>query len=158
MPRGGDRAAHRVVLGDAQAAVLHSTELRPGDRVLDLRFPRRLAHGPDRPLLSVLDGCGIDCAAVAAGCTIDLRQLSRQLADGGEVDTRADNAAVLAGSDGRLVPFYFAKSAQTRCATTPSRRLAGPAVGSSANKRLSAATSPACMAVIPPPSRSNPRC
>lgn len=76
-------------------------------------FHTRLAPRPgaaDR-LLAVLDDCKIDRAAVAAGGTIDLRQLSRQLVEGGHVQTDADNEAVLAAceaSDGRLVPFFFA--------------------------------------------------
>ncbi|MEO3746336.1 amidohydrolase family protein [Plantactinospora sp. B5E13] len=62
-------------------------------------------------LLTVLDECQIERAAVAAGGTIDLRRLSRQLVEGGHVETDADNEAVLAAgtaSGGRLVPFYFA--------------------------------------------------
>jgi len=76
-------------------------------------FHTRLAPRPgaaDR-LLAVLDDCKIDRAAVAAGGTIDLRQLSRQLVEGGHVETNADNDAVLAAcnaSGGRLVPFFFA--------------------------------------------------
>jgi uncharacterized protein len=78
-----------------------------------LDFHVRLAPHPgaaDR-LLAVLDECKIDRAAVAAGGTIDLRRLSRQLVEGGHVETDADNDAVLracAASDGRLVPFFFA--------------------------------------------------
>jgi predicted TIM-barrel fold metal-dependent hydrolase len=76
-------------------------------------FHVRLAPRPgavDR-LLSTLDECEIDRAAVAAGGTIDLRRLSRQLVEGGHVETDADNEAVLAAaaaSEGRLVPFWFA--------------------------------------------------
>lgn len=76
-------------------------------------FHARLAPRPGAAarLLEVLDGCGIDCAAVAAGGTIDPRRLARQLVDGGHIEADADNAAVLAAceaADGRLVPFYFA--------------------------------------------------
>ena len=76
-------------------------------------FHARLAPRPgsaDR-LLATLDTCRIDRAAVAAGGTIDLGRLSRQLVEGGHVDTDPDNDAVLAacaGSAGRLLPFYFA--------------------------------------------------
>lgn len=78
-----------------------------------LDFHVRLAPRPgslDR-LLAVLDGCRIDRAVVAAGGTIDLRRLSRQLVTGGHVETDPDNTAVLAAcaaSDGRLLPYYFA--------------------------------------------------
>jgi predicted TIM-barrel fold metal-dependent hydrolase len=61
-------------------------------------------------LLAVLDGCGIARAAVSAGGTIDPLRLSRQLVEGGHVESDPDNAAVLAAcgrSGGRLVPFYF---------------------------------------------------
>lgn len=76
-------------------------------------FHVRLAPRPGavERLLSTLDDCGIDRAAVAAGGTIDLRRLSRQLVEGGHVETDADNEAVLAAataSGGRLVPFWFA--------------------------------------------------
>lgn len=62
-------------------------------------------------LLAVMDDCGIDRAAVAAGGTIDLRRLSRQLVEGGHVVNDADNDAVLRvceKSADRLVPVYFA--------------------------------------------------
>jgi predicted TIM-barrel fold metal-dependent hydrolase len=62
-------------------------------------------------LLTTLDSCRIDRAAVSAGGTIDLGRLSRQLVEGGYVDTDPDNDAVLracAASGGRLVPFFFA--------------------------------------------------
>lgn len=76
-------------------------------------FHTRLAprSGAADRLLAVLDDCKIDRAAVVAGGTIDLRQLSRQLVEGGHVTTDADNDAVLAACDasgGRLVPFFFA--------------------------------------------------
>jgi predicted TIM-barrel fold metal-dependent hydrolase len=76
-------------------------------------FHTRLVPRPgalDR-LLAVLDGCRIDRAAVSAGGTIDLLRLSRQLVEGGYVDTDADNDAVLqaaGAADGRLVPVFFA--------------------------------------------------
>jgi predicted TIM-barrel fold metal-dependent hydrolase len=78
-----------------------------------LDFHVRLAPRPgagDR-LLSTLDECGLDRAVVCAGGTIDLDRLSRQLIEGGHVETDADNDGVLdtcAGTDGRLVPFFFA--------------------------------------------------
>lgn len=76
-------------------------------------FHVRLAPRPGAAerLLSTMDECRIDRAAVAAGGTIDLRRLSRQLVDGGHVETDADNETVLAAataSGGRLVPFWFA--------------------------------------------------
>ncbi|WP_245730549.1 amidohydrolase family protein [Micromonospora pallida] len=58
-----------------------------------------------------MDECGLERAVVCAGGTIDLDRLSRQLVEGGHVETDADNDAVLAacaGTDGRLVPFFFA--------------------------------------------------
>jgi predicted TIM-barrel fold metal-dependent hydrolase len=78
-----------------------------------LDFHVRLAPRPGAAerLLSTLDECGLDRAVVCAGGTIDLDRLSRQLILGGHVETDADNDAVLAacaGTDGRLVPFYFA--------------------------------------------------
>jgi predicted TIM-barrel fold metal-dependent hydrolase len=78
-----------------------------------LDFHVRLAPRPGarERLLSTMDDCGLDRAVVCAGGTIDLDRLSRQLIEGGHVETDADNDAVLdtcAGTDGRLVPFYFA--------------------------------------------------
>jgi predicted TIM-barrel fold metal-dependent hydrolase len=76
-------------------------------------FHARLTPAPgaaDR-LLATMDRCGIDRAAVCAGGMIDLDLMSRQVIEGGHVETDADNDAVLAGSRqsaGRLVPFYFA--------------------------------------------------
>jgi predicted TIM-barrel fold metal-dependent hydrolase len=70
-------------------------------------FHVRLA--PD--LLSTMDTHSITRAGVAAGGVVDLDRLSRQLSEGGHVESDADNAAVLdacARSSGRLVPFYFA--------------------------------------------------
>lgn len=78
-----------------------------------LDFHVRLAPRPGAAerLLATLDECGLDRAVVCAGGTIDLDRLSRQLIEGGHVETDADNDAVLAacaGTDGRLVPFFFA--------------------------------------------------
>ncbi|MFI9561164.1 amidohydrolase family protein [Nonomuraea endophytica] len=78
-----------------------------------LDFHMRLAPrvGARARLLSTLDECGLDRAVVCAGGTIDLDRLSCQLIEGGHVETDPDNDAVLAacgGTDGRLVPFYFA--------------------------------------------------
>ncbi|MET0491975.1 MAG: amidohydrolase family protein [Actinoplanes sp.] len=76
-------------------------------------FHARLAPVPGavERLLATLDASGIERAALCAGGTIDLHQLSRQLVQGGHVTTDPDNDAVLTacrGSGGRLVPFYFA--------------------------------------------------
>ncbi len=82
-----------------------------GRPVID--FHARLIPRPtavDR-LLATMDDCGIDRAVVSAGGVIDLDLLSKQVTEGGHVETDADNDAVLRGcerSDGRLVPFYFA--------------------------------------------------
>ncbi|WP_225801876.1 amidohydrolase family protein [Streptomyces sp. NK15101] len=78
-----------------------------------LDFHVRLAPRPGAAerLLATLDECGLTRAVVCAGGTIDLDRLSRQLVEGGHVETDADNDAVLAacaGTDGRLVPFFFA--------------------------------------------------
>ncbi|MFI7702180.1 amidohydrolase family protein [Nonomuraea sp. NPDC049480] len=78
-----------------------------------LDFHVRLAPRPGarERLLAALDDCGLERAVVCAGGTIDLDRLSRQLIEGGHVETDADNDAVLAaceGTDGRLVPFFFA--------------------------------------------------
>jgi uncharacterized protein len=76
-------------------------------------FHVRLAPRPgakDR-LLSTLDACRLGRAVVCAGGVVDLERLSRQLVNGGYVEDDADNAAVhaaCAGTDGRLVPFFFA--------------------------------------------------
>jgi predicted TIM-barrel fold metal-dependent hydrolase len=76
-------------------------------------FHARLAPRPsalDR-LYEVMDRCRIDRAAVAAGGTIGLLRLSRQLVTGEYVDSDADNNNVLAAcaaSGGRLIPVYFA--------------------------------------------------
>ncbi|WP_326799018.1 amidohydrolase family protein [Streptomyces sp. NBC_01808] len=77
-----------------------------------LDFHVRLAPRPGAAgrLLAALDDCGLARAVVCAGGTIDLDTLARQLIDGGHVETDADNDAVLAacaGTDGRLVPFWF---------------------------------------------------
>lgn len=77
-----------------------------------LDFHARLVPVPgaaDRLLLT-MDAWGIDRAVVCAGGMIDLDRLSTQIIEGGQVETDADNDAVLADchrSDGRLVPFFF---------------------------------------------------
>jgi predicted TIM-barrel fold metal-dependent hydrolase len=76
-------------------------------------FHARLGPGPDAAgrLLEVMDSTGITRAAVAAGGLLDLDQLSAHIVHGGQSTVDADNAAVLAagaGSNGRLVPVYFA--------------------------------------------------
>jgi predicted TIM-barrel fold metal-dependent hydrolase len=79
--------------------------------VMDFHVRLVARPGARERLLSTLDECGIDRAVVCAGGTIDLEVLSRQLILGGHVETDADNDAVLgacAGTDGRLVPFFFA--------------------------------------------------
>lgn len=78
-----------------------------------LDFHVRLLPRPDAldRLVALMDQCRIDRAVVCAGGTIDLDRLSRQLVEGGHVETDADNQAVLtacARSDERLVPFFFA--------------------------------------------------
>ncbi len=83
-----------------------------------LDFHVRLAPriGARERLLATLDDCGLERAVVCAGGTIDLDRLSRQLIEGGHVETDADNDAVLAaceGTDGRLVPFFFANPHRT---------------------------------------------
>jgi len=75
-------------------------------------FHARLVKRPGAvgQLLSTMDSCGIDRAAVSAGGIVDLDRLSRQIVEGGQVCQDADNAAVLAGcaaSGGRLLPVYF---------------------------------------------------
>jgi uncharacterized protein len=68
------------------------------------------AEATDR-LLAVMDSCGIDRAVVVAGGAISPDTLSRQIIEGGHVETDANNVAVLAScerSAGRLVPFFFA--------------------------------------------------
>lgn len=76
-------------------------------------FHVRLAPRPGARarLLATLDECGLERAVVCAGGTIDLDRLSCQLIEGGYIESDADNDAVLAaceGTDGRLVPFFFA--------------------------------------------------
>lgn len=80
-------------------------------------FHVRLTSRPEalRRLFDAMDANGITRAAVAAGGVVDLDRLSRQLVEGGHVQTPADNDAVLAacaGSGGRLVPFHFANPYQ----------------------------------------------
>lgn len=79
--------------------------------VLDFHVRLAPRPGAGERLLSTLDDSGLTRAVVCAGGTIDLDRLSRQLVEGGHVETDADNDAVLetcAGTDGRLVPFFFA--------------------------------------------------
>ncbi|MGV9699517.1 amidohydrolase family protein [Streptomyces sp. NPDC003470] len=79
--------------------------------VLDFHVRLAPVPGAGERLLRAMDDCRLDRAVVCAGGTIDLDRLSRQLVEGGHVETDADNDAVLAacsGSDGRLVPFFFA--------------------------------------------------
>ncbi|WP_117213839.1 amidohydrolase family protein [Allorhizocola rhizosphaerae] len=59
-------------------------------------------------LLAEMDRCGIGRCVIVAGGVIAPEVLSRQLVEGGQVTTDADNEAVLAAAGGRLVPFYFA--------------------------------------------------
>ncbi|MFG2877637.1 amidohydrolase family protein [Streptomyces sp. NPDC048337] len=78
-----------------------------------LDFHVRLAPVPQAPgrLLATMDECGIGRAVVCAGGTMPLAQLSRFLVEGGNIESDADNDAVLracAASDGRLIPFFFA--------------------------------------------------
>jgi uncharacterized protein len=82
-----------------------------GQPVLDFHVRLAPRPGARERLLSTLDECGLERAVVCAGGTIDLDRLSRQLIEGGHVETDADNDAVLdtcAGTGGRLVPFFFA--------------------------------------------------
>ncbi|MFJ6938968.1 amidohydrolase family protein [Streptomyces sp. NPDC101132] len=78
-----------------------------------LDFHVRLApveHAADR-LLSMMDESGVARAVVCAGGTMPLERLSRNLIEGGHIETDADNEAVraaCAASGGRLVPFWFA--------------------------------------------------
>lgn len=79
--------------------------------VLDFHVRLAPRPGAGERLVSTLDECGLERAVVCAGGTIDLDRLSRQLIEGGHVESDADNDAVLAtcvGTDGRLVPFFFA--------------------------------------------------
>lgn len=76
-------------------------------------FHVRLGPGDEAVprLLTTMDECGVDRAVVCAGGILSLDELSRQVAEGGGVETQPDNAGVLAacaGGDGRLVPCYFA--------------------------------------------------
>ncbi|WP_345575307.1 amidohydrolase family protein [Nonomuraea rosea] len=79
--------------------------------VMDFHVRLAPRAGARERLLAALDDCGLDRAVACAGGTIDLDRLSRQLILGGHVETDAGNDAVLAaceGTDGRLVPFFFA--------------------------------------------------
>ncbi|MEV0134067.1 amidohydrolase family protein [Dactylosporangium sp. NPDC050688] len=82
-----------------------------GQPVLDFHVRLVPRPGARERLLAALDECGLERAVVCAGGTIALDRLARQLVLGGHVETDADNAAVQAaceGTDGRLVPFFFA--------------------------------------------------
>jgi len=104
--------------------------------VLDFHVRLAPRPGAGQRLLSTLDECGLARAVVCAGGTIDLDHLSRQLIEGGHVETDADNDEVLefcAGTDGRLVPFFFANpyrpSEEYRCRAVEFRGLeVSPAV------------------------------
>ena len=79
--------------------------------VLDFHVRLAPRPGAGERLLSTMDECGLERAVVCAGATIDLDRLSRQLIEGGHIETDADNDTVLetcAGADGRLLPFFFA--------------------------------------------------
>jgi uncharacterized protein len=79
-----------------------------------LDFHARSTPGRDR-LLAELDRYGVSRAAVCAGGMVDPFRLAEQIVCGGHVEVDPDNDAVLelcAGSDGRLVPFYFANPHQ----------------------------------------------
>ncbi|WP_075730983.1 amidohydrolase family protein [Streptomyces acidiscabies] len=83
----------------------------PAQPVLDFHVRLAPRPGAAQRLLATLDACGLTRAVVCAGGTIDPDRLSRQLVEGGHVESDADNDAVLdacAGTDGRLVPFFFA--------------------------------------------------
>jgi len=80
-------------------------------RVLDFHVRVAPRPGATERVLAMLDECGIDQAVACAGGIVDLETLSRQIIDGSYVTSGADNDAVLAacaGSEGRLVPFFFA--------------------------------------------------
>ncbi|WBB50417.1 amidohydrolase family protein [Verrucosispora sp. WMMA2044] len=85
-------------------------------RILDFHVRLAPRPGARERMLETLDGCGLDRAVVCAGGVIDLDRLSRQLILAGHVETDADNDAVLdacTGTDGRLVPFFFANPHRT---------------------------------------------
>lgn len=82
-----------------------------GSPVFD--FHARLAAGQGAldALLSTMDRCGIERAAVCAGGVVGLDRLAAQVMMGGHIESDANNDAVLAGCDasgGRLLPFFFA--------------------------------------------------
>jgi uncharacterized protein len=82
-----------------------------GGKIFD--FHARLTPHPEAAgrLMSTMDACGIERAAVAAGGVIDLDRLAAQITEGGHSEDGADNAGVLracSAAGGRLVPFYFA--------------------------------------------------
>jgi predicted TIM-barrel fold metal-dependent hydrolase len=79
--------------------------------VFDLHARLSPRPGAVEQLLAAMDDCGIERAGLAAGGVIDLDRLSRQLVEGGHVESDADNDAVLRAcrsSGGRLLPFFFA--------------------------------------------------
>ena len=89
----------------------HGDRALAAQPVLDFHVRPAPRPGARERLLSTLDECGLERAVVCAGGTIDLDRLSRQLIEGGHVESDADNDAVLdvcAGTDGRLVPFFLA--------------------------------------------------
>ncbi|MEU0992238.1 amidohydrolase family protein [Streptomyces sp. NPDC005953] len=80
-------------------------------RILDAHA--HLAPGPDATerILTSMKTHGIERTIVVAGAAISPDQLSRQIIEGGHIESDAHNDAVLEGcarSDGRLIPFYFA--------------------------------------------------
>lgn len=80
------------------------------DRLFDFHVRLTPQPGALARLRSVLDECGIERAAVAAGGVVGLDRLSRQVVYGGHVEADAGNDAVRAAcrdSGGRLVPFFF---------------------------------------------------
>lgn len=81
------------------------------DRLFDFHVRLTPRPGALERLTAVLDECGIERAAVAAGGVVDLDRLSRQVVYGGHVETDAANDDVRTAcghSGGRLVPFFFA--------------------------------------------------
>ncbi|MFJ8581132.1 amidohydrolase family protein [Micromonospora sp. NPDC093277] len=90
---------------------MSADDVRTAQPVFDFHVRLAPRPGAAEALLRLLDDCGIERAVVCAGGTMDRVTLSRQLSDGGHVETDADNEAVLAAaarSAGRLLPFHFA--------------------------------------------------
>lgn len=99
--------------------MIHVTPAEAPPPVFDFHARLTPQEGAARRLLDTMDAHGIARAAVSAGGTISLDRLSRQLVEGGHIETDADNDAVLAGcraSGGRLVPFHFANPHRGPCA------------------------------------------